>query len=329
MSWPRSGAAPNCILCQVVPTRDPRIAAYPDRGAFRIAKKRCGTRRALTGIFVRHAKIQRAPRASSMWARVATTVLVASLATGGCGSQEGGADGLDASAGAFDGAANSDVVSDGSVGADADVKGSDAGEPQDAGCPATAPVPGSPCPAVGTQCLYGSICCGGGYRCSAAGSWQVIAAGCACPAPEPDAGLPDASASEGGTPDGGLSCGSTRCNPGWTCCGPPECAVCIPPNGGICAPTCDGGPRIGDGGDGGSSTDGGGCQSNGDCGVGALCVAFVSTIGPRSMTTFSCESNPCGQAQLSCSCAASLCSGFGAGICTVTGDQVQCSNGGR
>ena len=42
-------------------------------------------------------------------------------------------------------------------------------------------------------CSYGGgICCGGGYRCGANGTWEIVAAGCACIAPPDAGGLTDA-----------------------------------------------------------------------------------------------------------------------------------------
>jgi hypothetical protein len=94
-------------------------------------------------------------------------------------------------------------------------------------CPSKEPGAGTPCPVVGMLCTYGAgICCGGGYTCAASGTWQVLEATCACPAPRPDGG-------GGASPDGGTcpaSCTTfTDCNScpqkafgGWSC------------NGGIC-----------------------------------------------------------------------------------------------
>jgi hypothetical protein len=254
----------------------------------------------------------------------ATPIVVACSACGSSVESVAGI-GMDAGSGGFDGPGGSDAsISDGSFGTDSKVddvasidvsEASDANDDGDAmqsadgGCPGSATAPGSACAVVGTQCSYGSICCGGGYRCSASGTWEVVAALCPCPGP-----------------DAGMACGASLCQQGWTCCGPPECAICIPPTGGVCAPTCDGGPSAGDS---GSSVDGGSCQTNADCGAGGLCVAYVTNRGPTSTTTFSCRANPCGQSPLSCSCAASLCAGFGAGYCSVSGDQLKCDDGGQ
>jgi hypothetical protein len=144
----------------------------------------------------------------------------------------------------------------------------------------------------------------------------------------------DASSSSGSdssSPDGGsccpagwsmYSCNDSDGGAGLACHDPARgCASSL-----TCGMGCDAvvTGRCGDS-DGG---DGGSCQTNTDCGADALCVAFVTTVGPTSTTKRTCHTNPCGQTTLSCSCAASLCSGFGLGECSVSGPQLTCNNGG-
>jgi hypothetical protein len=86
------------------------------------------------------------------------------------------------------GDAGSSSQADGSAGSGSETGGTAGATGQDSGaCPASAPKIGSAC-SPGAFCSYGGgICCGGGYRCGANGTWEIIAAGCAC-FPPPDAG---------------------------------------------------------------------------------------------------------------------------------------------
>jgi hypothetical protein len=68
------------------------------------------------------------------------------------------------------------------------------------------------------------------------------------------------------------------------------------------------------------------CSTNADCGVGRLCVAFTTNIGPSSSTERHCRDNPCGAQQLSCSCADGLCAGGLLRVCHLTGDQITCDD---
>jgi hypothetical protein len=90
-------------------------------------------------------------------------------------------------------------------------------------CPASEPAAGTPCSTTGL-CVYGeSICCGPGFQCTD-GTWQVVYATCACPAPAKDAAT-DGKAADGGTCP--ASCRvDTDCNScpqqsfgGWSCNG--------------------------------------------------------------------------------------------------------------
>jgi hypothetical protein len=67
------------------------------------------------------------------------------------------------------------------------------------------------------------------------------------------------------------------------------------------------------------------CTVNSDCGVGRLCVSFVTNVGPMSTTMRQCRANPCAAAQLSCSCAGTLCTAP-TSICAVQGDRVICDD---
>lgn len=74
-------------------------------------------------------------------------------------------------------------------------------------------------------------------------------------------------------------------------------------------------------------TTGSNCATDGDCGTGEICVAFVTNLGPTSTTTLSCRGNTCGASPLSCACAGSICTGFFSGICTVNGARLSCDDG--
>jgi len=69
------------------------------------------------------------------------------------------------------------------------------------------------------------------------------------------------------------------------------------------------------------------CVATRDCAVGQICVTFASGL-PSSPARHECRSNPCGAAEaLSCTCAASVCSGFGTGLCSASGSDLTCSDG--
>ena len=74
-------------------------------------------------------------------------------------------------------------------------------------------------------------------------------------------------------------------------------------------------------------TTGSNCTADGDCGAGEICAAFVTNLGPTSMTMLSCRGNSCGSSALSCACAGSICTGFYAGICTVNAARLTCDDG--
>jgi hypothetical protein len=85
----------------------------------------------------------------------------AAIANGGYSVAEGGASsGAGASAGPH---GNAHILRDSSL-----------------GCPTTQPATGTVCSAPGQPCQYGSLCCGGGRRCAANGSWEPFYLGCAC-----------------------------------------------------------------------------------------------------------------------------------------------------
>jgi hypothetical protein len=160
-----------------------------------------------------------------VWASLAPSVFAVVVL--GCGSNSGGG-------GSPDGAAVG-TQPDGASGDDAGggndaPSAADTSAPLEAapGCPSSAPGAGTPCNVVGEQCTYGGgICCGGGLTCATTGTWQVIAAKCACGVPAVDAGS---------------LCGGQTCRVGWSCCGPAECGVCVSNgSGGNCPTTCDGG----------------------------------------------------------------------------------------
>jgi hypothetical protein len=71
----------------------------------------------------------------------------------------------------------------------------------------------------------------------------------------------------------------------------------------------------------------GACTGNAECGAGSLCVAFVTTVGPRSSVGRECRANPCGSAPLDCTCARPVCAGHGAGYCSLPGGNVTCDDG--
>jgi hypothetical protein len=150
--------------------------------------------------------------------------VIAAACVAACGSSSGASD-------AGGSVADGDAATTGDA-----ATGTDSSNPVDAstapdgltGCPPSEPGIGSTCSAVSGICSYGGgLCCGGAFACSTDGTWQVVEATCACTAPAPDAGGP---------------CGGHTCDTGTSCCGPPECGICISNQSGIaCATSCDGG----------------------------------------------------------------------------------------
>jgi hypothetical protein len=192
-----------------------------------------------------------------------------------------------------------------------------AGDANPAACPMARPTVSTDCPA-NASCSYGDVVCAcypsrvflpdGGS--STRQTW-----GCAPlpPAPCPRSVPPDRSPCD----REGL-----RCNYDVRPCaaGNPQLHVC---EGGVWrlhATPCS---SSGGDADAAASTN---CLANSDCGNGRLCVAFVTNVGPMSTTTRQCRPNPCAAAQLSCSCAGTLCSAP-TSICAVQGDRVICDDG--
>jgi hypothetical protein len=64
------------------------------------------------------------------------------------------------------------------------------------------------------------------------------------------------------------------------------------------------------------------CVVSEDCPVGQICVTFAS--GPSVSPRRACRSNPCASDAPTCLCAASVCTGFGAGICSASGRDITC-----
>lgn len=167
---------------------------------------------------------------------IVALVPVACGSSGGVGGGGGGNAGTQMSTGS----SGSDGQTGGSAGSGGDSAGSagssggsaGAAGGMDAGaCPGTAPAVGSVCTHTGICSYGGGICCGGGYTCSM-GKWRIVAAGCACVAPQ------DASVPETPPPDAPLGCGTQTCAPDewcqYPCCGilPP----CMPaPEAGTCS----------------------------------------------------------------------------------------------
>jgi hypothetical protein len=67
------------------------------------------------------------------------------------------------------------------------------------------------------------------------------------------------------------------------------------------------------------------CVASNDCAVGQICVTFVSGLSVSSRRE--CRSNPCLSDAPTCVCAASVCTGFGAGICSGSGGDILCNDG--
>jgi len=185
-------------------------------------------------------------------------------------------------------------------------------------CPASAPVPGSPC--VGTEsCSYGGgICCGGGYSCSS-NTWQLIFANCECIAPDSggppeDAGVDAKDASDGAS----YSCGTQTCAASQYCVSP----TC----GGGAAPTCQ------------SVDDAGTCDAgwtlSTDCyvmgsGFGVGCMPPPCTPPAPycvDLPDASCDQSKSQSPFAECNCVPSdVCDGAGSCI-GVTGHNVTCGS---
>jgi hypothetical protein len=147
-----------------------------------------------------------------------------------CSSSDGGG-GAGSGGNSDSGAGGSDNQTGGSAGSGGGSAGA-AGAEEAGACPANPPVAGSAC-SPGTHCTYGGgLCCGGAYTCPT-GTWEIIAAGCACIEPQ------DASVPTMPPPDASLACGTQTCAPDewchYPCCGElPECMEA--PEGSTCAP---------------------------------------------------------------------------------------------
>jgi hypothetical protein len=69
------------------------------------------------------------------------------------------------------------------------------------------------------------------------------------------------------------------------------------------------------------------CVATRDCAVGQICVTFASGL-PNAAARQECRSNPCGAGETpTCTCAATVCSGFGAGLCSANGSDLTCRDG--
>jgi hypothetical protein len=67
------------------------------------------------------------------------------------------------------------------------------------------------------------------------------------------------------------------------------------------------------------------CLVDNDCALGQVCVTFSSELSVTARRE--CRSNPCATDVPTCSCAAFVCTGFGAGICTDSGGDIVCTDG--
>jgi hypothetical protein len=67
------------------------------------------------------------------------------------------------------------------------------------------------------------------------------------------------------------------------------------------------------------------CLVSADCALGQICVTFE--VGSTATSALACRSNPCASDMPTCSCAASVCAGFGAGICSESGGEIVCNSG--
>jgi hypothetical protein len=67
------------------------------------------------------------------------------------------------------------------------------------------------------------------------------------------------------------------------------------------------------------------CLVNEDCAVGQICVTFE--LGSSATVRRECRSNPCASGLSTCLCAASVCTGFGAGTCSASGGDIICNSG--
>jgi hypothetical protein len=69
------------------------------------------------------------------------------------------------------------------------------------------------------------------------------------------------------------------------------------------------------------------CVATKDCAVGQICVTYASGL-PSAPVRRECRSNPCGMTDATtCTCAGSVCKGFGIGSCSIKGTDVTCSDG--
>jgi len=74
-------------------------------------------------------------------------------------------------------------------------------------------------------------------------------------------------------------------------------------------------------------TTGSTCSADSDFGPGEICVGFVTTFGPTTMTQLACRANPCGASPLACGCGSSICVGFYAGQCIFNSGRLYCDDG--
>jgi len=66
------------------------------------------------------------------------------------------------------------------------------------------------------------------------------------------------------------------------------------------------------------------CVASRDCAVGQICVTFASGL---LAARHECRSNPCPTDMPTCTCASSICTGFGAGLCTANAFDITCNDG--
>lgn len=66
------------------------------------------------------------------------------------------------------------------------------------------------------------------------------------------------------------------------------------------------------------------CVASKDCALGQICVTFASELSVTSRSE--CRSNPCASDVPTCQCAAPVCAGFGAGICSANGGDIICND---
>lgn len=174
-------------------------------------------------------------------------------------------------------------------------------------------VEGAACFGEGTTCTDDG-CCPCVYECSG-GQWvQQGCAGCAqpgCPSEPPVDGAP--------------------CD---LCSTQPECSYEQCEGAGMshaeCAPNGDNPQRM-------WTVIAESCEPAPPCGAeptaaacpeGDVCVIAEITVGPSSMTTYSCAPNPCSPFVTSCDCAQSLCVAADAPLCVdATPRTIHCNNG--